>query len=145
MILPAYLSISAALLTASFPTLSPPLGLLLSLTSLLLRTQGQLSYILVINSPSGPQSLCHYAPIAVGNLGCSLRASDRVSKGGMVCGGGTGLQSTLLSSTSLHTHTSNQTTTQSASIYNTGECCPRQHHPLLNPSMHCSVISGLLR
>lgn len=119
MILPAYLSISAALLTASFPTLSPPLGLLLSLTSLLLRTQGQLSYILVINSPSGPQSLCHYAPIAVGNLGCSLRASDRVSKGGMVCGGGhriTKHTAVLHLPTHTHTHPTKPPPSQPASI-----------------------------
>lgn len=33
---------------------------------------------------------------------------------------------------------------RSASLYDTGECCPCQQDPWLNPSMLCSVISGLL-
>lgn len=93
-------TISAALF---LPPFSHPLGV----TSFLLRTQGQLSHILVINAPSRPQSLCHYGPIVAGNSGHSLRTSNRVRQ--MRVGGGWGVTKDYKAhcrplSTSLHTH-----------------------------------------
>lgn len=54
---------------------------LFPLPRLLLRTQGQLSNIFVIDTPFERQSLCHYAPITSGNLGLSLGTSDQSGGG----------------------------------------------------------------
>lgn len=110
-------TISAALF---LPPFSHPLGV----TSFLLRTQGQLSHILVIDAPSRPLSLCHYGPIVAGNSGHSLRTSNRVRQ--MRVGGGWGVTKDYKAhccplSTSLHTHigvrahTHNQTSDQPVS------------------------------
>lgn len=143
-------TISAALF---LPPFSHPLGV----TSFLLRTQGQLSHILVINAPSRPQSLCHYGPIVAGNSGHSLRTSNRVRQ--MRVGGGWGVTKDYKAhccplSTSLHTHigvrahthTTKPATSQQVSQpqWRCEECWPCQRRPLLNTTTHCSVISGLL-
>lgn len=102
----------------------------------LLWTQGQLSNVFVIDAPSRPQSLCHYRPIAAGNLGHSLGTSDWADVG-------------LTQDYKAHCcplppqHTQTQTTNQSADLSDDcEECCQCWR---LCPSKQCSIINGLLR
>lgn len=138
MILPAYKSISAALLTASLPTLSPASVFFWFSPPLLLRTQGQLSYILMMNSPSRPQSLCHYKLIARGPLG--PQSEDTTSQ--PVGGCGSTKHAAVLHLPTCSHHPTKPPPSQQASV-TLENFVPCQHRPLIKPSIHCWVISGL--